>query len=124
MREHRRQAILEIMRDFMKITRLADFACSSSIGLLARFRTPATVSCLAVLLSCSLPPPDESRVTQRLPTDAEVEQYNAQVEPEDRIICRDETPVGTNIPQRRCYYAQEFEEVGRFHREQLRNVLR
>jgi hypothetical protein len=79
---------------------------------------------LLVLTSCSVPPPDETREVQRLPTDAEVEQYNAQVSPEDRIVCRVETPVGSNIPVRRCYRAREIEEVGRFHREQLRNVLR
>jgi hypothetical protein len=82
------------------------------------------ISLLLVITSCSLPPPDETREVQRLPTDAEVEQYNAQVAPEDRIVCRVETPVGSNIPIRRCYRAREIEEVGRFHREQLRNVLR
>ena len=89
-------------------------------------RGPGTLVLLLLLVatSCSLPPADETREVQRLPTDAEVEQYNAQVAPEDRIVCRVETPVGSNIPVRRCYRAREIEEVGRFHREQLRNVLR
>lgn len=81
---------------------------------------------LTMLIGCSSSesPSAARQQFQRLPTDAEVEQYNAQVDPEDRIVCRDEIPVGTNIPQRRCYRAQALEEVGRFHREQLRNVLR
>lgn len=60
----------------------------------------------------------------RMPTDAEVEQYNALVAPEDRIMCREEVNVGSNIPQRKCYLVRAFEESSRFHREQLRNVLR
>ncbi len=60
----------------------------------------------------------------RLPTDAEVEQYNTQVATEDRIVCRQEIPVGTNIPQRTCRLVVDVEETSDFHREQLRNVLR
>lgn len=61
---------------------------------------------------------------RRLPTDAEVEQYNAQVDPSERIVCRQETQVGSNIPSRKCYLVRNLEEVSSFHREQLRNVLR
>jgi len=59
----------------------------------------------------------------RLPTDAEVEQYNAQVPPEERIICRNEVPVGSNIPRRTCRFIKDIEETSRFTRDQLRNVL-
>ena len=92
--------------------------------LLVRCRRGPYVLFLSFLVSCAGSPSEGPSVVQRLPTDAEVEQYNAQVDPEDRIVCREEVPVGTNIPQRRCYLAREIEEVGRFHREQLRNVLR
>lgn len=60
----------------------------------------------------------------RLPTDAEVEQYNALVPPAERIICREETPIGTNIPRRVCRYIRDIEDTSTFHREQLRRVLR
>lgn len=60
----------------------------------------------------------------RLPTDAEVEQYNASVPPEEHIICRMETPMGTNIPRRVCRYVKDISETSDFHREQLRRVLR
>ena len=64
-------------------------------------------------------------VTQRrLPTDAEVEQYNAQVEPKDRIVCRDEVTVGSNIPQRKCRLIMDIDETSLFHRDQLRRALR
>ena len=81
--------------------------------------------CLTAILlfSCAVPP-GESQQATRLPTDAEVEQYNAQVPPEERIVCREEVAVGTNIPQRKCRFIRDIEETSRFTREQLRNVLR
>lgn len=77
---------------------------------------------MTFLGACALLP-EEPRETIRLPTDAEVEQYNAQVPPEERIVCREETAVGTNIPQRKCRYLRDVEEASRFTREQLRNIL-
>lgn len=74
------------------------------------------------LLACAATPADAPE--HRLPTDAEVEQYNTQVAAEDRIVCRQEIPVGTNIPQRICRLVVDVEETSDFHREQLRNVLR
>jgi hypothetical protein len=54
--------------------------------------------CTGILLSaCSTNPAGYIRT---LPTDAEVAQYNASVEPEERIVCRRETPVGSNVPRR------------------------
>ena len=49
--------------------------------------------------ACAVSPPkgDSGQFT---PTDAEVEQYNARVAPEDRIVCRQEKPVGTYIAKR------------------------
>jgi hypothetical protein len=79
---------------------------------------------LAGLLSACIAPDSEPDALRDLPTDAEVEQYNAQVAPEDRIVCREEVPVGSNIPQRRCRLVRDMEETSRFHREQLRRVLR
>ena len=55
---------------------------------------------------------------------AEVEQFNASVTPEERIVCRDERPVGTNILHRVCRYVRDVEETSAFHRDQLRRVLR
>lgn len=60
----------------------------------------------------------------RVPNDAEVAQYNASVPPEERIVCRDETPTGSNVPRRTCRYIRDIDETSRFHREQLRRVLR
>ncbi|MFM1897052.1 MAG: hypothetical protein RLZZ385_2126 [Pseudomonadota bacterium] len=77
---------------------------------------------LVVLAACAAPSTDEP--VRRLPTDAEVEQYNAQVDPEDRIVCRDEIRVGSNIAERVCRLVRDVEETSSFHREQLRNVLR
>jgi hypothetical protein len=53
-----------------------------------------------------------------------VAQYNASVEPDERIVCRRETPVGTNVPRRLCRYIRDIEDTSRFHREQLKRVLR
>lgn len=75
----------------------------------------------ALLFAACVSEPVES---PRLPTDAEVEQYNASVPPEEHIICRMETPVGTNIPKRVCRLVKDISETSDFHREQLRRVLR
>ena len=78
--------------------------------------------CTGILLSaCSTNPAGYIRT---LPTDAEVAQYNASVEPEERIVCRRETPVGSNVPRRVCRYIRDIEDTSRFHREQLKRVLR
>ena len=84
------------------------------------------MAAVALLLgTCAAPPPagDDGQPAARLPTDAEVEQYNAQVDPDERIICRDEVPVGSNIPRRTCRYVRDIEETSRFTREQLRQIL-
>ena len=62
--------------------------------------------------------------TRTLPTDAEVAQYNASVEPEERIVCRRETPVGSNVPRRVCRYVRDIEDTSRLHRDQLKRALR
>lgn len=73
-------------------------------------------------LACAAPPAGET-AARRLPTDAEVEQYNASVAPEERIVCQQEIPVGTNIPKRVCRLVRDIQETSQFHREQLRRVL-
>jgi hypothetical protein len=60
----------------------------------------------------------------RLPTDAELEQYNAQVPPERRIVCRMETPIESNIARRVCREVRDIKEATDFQREQLRRVIR
>ncbi len=60
---------------------------------------------------------------RQLPTDAEVEQYNASVPPDEHIVCRMERSVRSNIPRRVCRYVKDIAETSAFHREQLRRVL-
>ena len=60
---------------------------------------------------------------QFTPTDAEVEQYNARVAPEDRIVCRQEKPVGTYIAKRVCRLQVDVDATSSLHRQQLRRVL-
>jgi hypothetical protein len=62
--------------------------------------------------------------SNRPPSAAEVEQYNAIMPPHLRLICRSETPVGSNIAVRSCQRASDADEASAFHREQLRRALR
>ena len=82
---------------------------------------------LSLLTACVVPSDENQPVAgsglQRLPTDAEVEQYNASVDPDDRIVCHREIPVGSNIPKRVCRLVKDVQETSEFHREQLRRVL-
>lgn len=82
----------------------------------------AGLTAMAILSGCVAP--GESEPFRRLPTPAEVEQYNASVPPEERIVCRSEIPVGSNIPVRKCRLAVDIDETSMFHREQLRRALR
>jgi len=75
----------------------------------------------AFLAACNTTPATQPE--KRLPTDAEVEQYNASVAPEERIVCRVETPIGSNIPKRVCRLVVDVEETSTFHRDQLRRSL-
>ena len=72
--------------------------------------------------TCTVSPPtgDSGQFT---PTDAEVEQYNARVAPEDRILCRHEKPVGTYIAKRVCRLQVDVDATSSLHRQQLRRVL-
>lgn len=76
---------------------------------------------MLLLHACANNPVDSN--TPRLPTDAEVEQYNASVPADEHIVCRDEIPVGTNIPRRKCRYLRDIQKTSTFHREQLRRAL-
>lgn len=100
----------------------------------ARFRAKETATrtggghrpilpCLALLLLAGCVAPGEGNF-QRPPTPAEVEQYNAMVQPEERIVCRTEVPISSNIPVRKCRLAADIDETSVFHREQLRRALR
>ena len=80
------------------------------------------LACVTLLASCAVDPSENNG--RRLPTDAEVEQYNASVEADDRIVCRQETPIGSNIPRRLCRLVRDIEETSAFHREQLGRGLR
>lgn len=91
---------------------------------MSKFRNLLIIPLLAMLVACVIPPDENIEELVRLPTDAEVEQYNASVAPEDRIVCRREIPVGTNIPRRLCRMVRDVEETSTFHRDQLRRVLR
>lgn len=84
--------------------------------------TKHTFSILALLsvTACHFEPADPIR----MPTDAEVEQYNASVPPEEKIVCREETPVDTFIPRRICRYVTEMDQESRFHRSELIRAIR
>lgn len=86
----------------------------------ALFRTCALLAACALGACSQL----EGTAQERMPNDAEVAQYNASVAPEERIVCRNETPVGTNVPRRVCRYIRDIDATSRFHRDQLRRVLR
>lgn len=74
--------------------------------------------------SCISSEQASQRPPSRMPTPAEIEQYNAMVAPEERIVCRNEIPVGSNIPVRKCRLMSDIDETSTFHREQLRRALR
>ena len=95
-------------------------AQNNSANCLLRFRV-AIFAGLFLLSACAVEP---GGYVRKLPSDAEVAQYNASVEPNERIVCRRETPVGTNVPRRLCRYIRDMEDTSRFHREQLKRVLR
>ncbi|MDA8617463.1 hypothetical protein N9M23_04250 [Gammaproteobacteria bacterium] len=80
-----------------------------------------SVAGMLLLSACAAEP---GGYVRKLPTDAEVAQYNASVTPDERIVCRLETPLGTNVPRRLCRYIRDIEATSRFHREQLTRVLR
>jgi hypothetical protein len=75
---------------------------------------------LLLLNACAIEPAPPIE----MPTDAEVEQYNASVPPQDRIVCRDEVPVGTNIPQRMCRFIADIQANTSYTRSELMRVLR
>jgi hypothetical protein len=81
---------------------------------------------MLVLVNCAATTDDSGpRVVTRLPTDAEVEQHNALVnDPGNRIVCRDETAVGTNIPKRKCHVVRDLQNISTFHRQELKRALR
>lgn len=81
----------------------------------------AVLSLLLLLAACANNPDSEPR--SRLPTDAEVEAYNAQVSAAERIVCRREIPVGTYIPKRVCRLQGDIDDTSNLHRDQLRRVL-
>ena len=72
--------------------------------------------------SCAVSPP-KGYSAKLTPTDAEVEQYNARVAPEERIVCRLEKPVGTYIAKRVCRLQVDVDATSSLHRQQLRRVL-
>jgi hypothetical protein len=90
----------------------------------------STLSAISLLIicmvtsSCITGEEASQRRVSRMPTPAEVEQYNASVPPEERIVCRSEVPVGCNIPVRKCRLMSDIDETSSFHREQLRRALR
>lgn len=82
------------------------------------------IASCCLLSGCLTPEQAAERIARRPPTPAEVEQYNAMVPPEERIVCRNEIPVGSNIPVRKCRLMSDIDETSVFHREQLRQALR
>ena len=103
----------------MKLSYFAS-AQNNSANCLLRFRVVIFAG-FSLLSACAVAP---GGYVRKLPNDAEVAQYNASVEPDERIVCRRETPVGTNVPRRLCRYIRDMEDTSRFHREQLKRALR
>jgi len=86
---------------------------------------PFTPGSLVILLSATFFGCSSSGVNfKRMPTDAEVIAYNESVEPEKRIVCRDEKPVRSSISRRTCRYLRDIKETSDFHRQVLYSVLR
>lgn len=75
---------------------------------------------LVSLNACHFEPADPIR----MPTDAEVEQYNASVPPEEQIVCREEIPVTTYISRRICRLAIDMEEDSAFTRSEIIRAIR
>ncbi|TFH73457.1 hypothetical protein E3V39_09605 [Gammaproteobacteria bacterium LSUCC0112] len=92
---------------------------------LKALRLPAILLAISAAVSACITAEEAlQRQAGRMPTPAEVEQYNASVAPEERIVCRNEIPVGSNIPVRKCRLMNDIDETSTFHREQLRRALR
>ena len=81
-----------------------------------------TLTVLLLILTAACVAPGESS-SNRLPTDAEVEQYNASVDPSKRIMCRDERRVRSRIPVRVCRRVADLEALSLEHRRELRRAL-
>ncbi|MCG8412941.1 MAG: hypothetical protein MI746_01870 [Pseudomonadales bacterium] len=77
---------------------------------------------LVTLTACAVSDSETPQV-RRVPTDAEVEAYNARVAPEERIVCRREVPVGSHIPKRVCRLQAQMEDESTLQRSELRRVL-
>ncbi|MEX0740965.1 MAG: hypothetical protein WD071_16655 [Pseudohongiella sp.] len=107
----------------MSLTKRHHEYCHKPAGAQARSRLRMTYLYLLspLLVACVAPGEGNFR---RPPTPAEVEQYNAMVQPEERIVCRSEVPISSNIPVRKCRFVADIDETSAFHREQLRRVLR
>lgn len=82
---------------------------------------PGALAVTCLLAACAVSEPTQA--PQRLPTDAEVEQYNASVPASEHIVCRQETSIKSRIPRRVCRKVRDIAETSSFHRDQLRRVL-
>lgn len=87
-------------------------------------RTALLLCIFPLLAACVADGEGGSNNFRQLPTDAEVDQYNATAKEGEEIVCRVETQVGTNIPKRVCRYVRDIAETSDLHRSQLYNVLR
>ena len=92
--------------------------------ILSKTKLVLLASAIVLLLMTSCAVDGEGSNPNRLPTDAEVEQYNASVAPSERIACRNERPVGSHIPVRVCFRVSDMRRVSDLHRDELRRVLR
>ena len=68
-----------------------------------KFILMISVACL--LTSCA----SNDTPRPRMPTDAELEFYNAQVPHEQQIVCRMETRLGSRFKRRACYRVGDIE---------------
>ncbi len=85
-------------------------------------RFAVSIVFVAMLTACAASDGEKPPV-RRVPTDAEVEAYNARVGPEEQIVCRREVPVGSHIPIRVCRLQAQMQDDSALQRSELRRVL-
>lgn len=73
-----------------------------------------------LLATCGAGPGSQSPA---FPSDAELEQYNASVAPEDRIVCQKERPVGSRISEQVCRRAGDVELANFLSQRTWRRII-
>jgi hypothetical protein len=85
-----------------------------------RLTSKAVLLLLALVASACAVEPGESQ--SNLPTDAEVEAYNASAAPGERIVCKKEAPSGSHIRRRVCRLERNMNETTAAFHHELRRI--